>query len=554
MVEVTTMQASIYPPPSTPSLSQFVTRVQLNISCKNLRDKDVLSKSDPMAVVMLFKDGNWFEIGRTERVDNSLNPQFSKAIIMDYFFEELQKLKFFIYDIDGRTSDVKSADFLGEMECTLGQLVSSGTYSKPLAIKGTSAGQAGIITVVAEEVAGGNDVVFLQFRAEKLDKKDFFGKSDPYLEFARAKEDGGFIVVHRTEVIQNNLNPRWKSFEIPVNMICNGDYDRVIKVSCFDWDSDGSHDFIGSFTTNLREMSCIQRPKELEWPCINEKKQTKKKGYKNSGLVYLTRCEVVKVASFLDYIQGGCQLNFTVGIDFTASNGEPEQATSLHYMNPYAPNEYMQALTAVGEIIQDYDSDKLFPSFGFGAKIPPMFQVSHQFPLNFNPSNPYCAGLPGLVQAYQTCIQSIQLFGPTNISPIINHVAQFAQQQAQRPDATNYFILLILTDGVITDMDQTKQAVVAASAFPMSIIIVGVGGADFKMMEELDSDDGVLTAGGKSAQRDIVQFVPYRKFKNVCPAALAKEVLAEVPKQLTEYFRTRNILPQQRTTYNNPNV
>ena len=55
----------------------------------------------------------------------------------------------------------------------------------------------------------------------------------------------------------------------------------------------------------------------------------------------------------------------------------------------------------------------------------------------------------------------------------------------------NYFILLILTDGVITDMDQTKQAVVAASALPMSIIIVGVGGADFKMMEELDCDEGV---------------------------------------------------------------
>ena len=55
----------------------------------------------------------------------------------------------------------------------------------------------------------------------------------------------------------------------------------------------------------------------------------------------------------------------------------------------------------------------------------------------------------------------------------------------------NYFILLLLTDGVITDMDQTKQAVVAASALPMSIFIVGVGGADFKMMEVLDSDEGV---------------------------------------------------------------
>lgn len=48
-----------------------------------------------------------------------------------------------------------------------------------------------------------------------------------------------------------------------------------------------------------------------------------------------------------------------------------------------------------------------------------------------------------------------------------------------------------MTDGVITDMDQTKQAVVAASGLPMSIIIVGVGSADFQMMEELDSDDGV---------------------------------------------------------------
>ena len=55
----------------------------------------------------------------------------------------------------------------------------------------------------------------------------------------------------------------------------------------------------------------------------------------------------------------------------------------------------------------------------------------------------------------------------------------------------NYFILLMLTDGVITDMEQTKQAIVEASTLPMSVIIVGVGGADFGMMEELDADDGL---------------------------------------------------------------
>ena len=37
-------------------------------------------------------------------------------------------------------------------------------------------------------------------------------------------------------------------------------------------------------------------------------------------------------------------------------------------------------------------SDKMFPALGFGAKVPPNYHVSHEFALNFNPSNPFCAG------------------------------------------------------------------------------------------------------------------------------------------------------------------
>ena len=47
----------------------------------------------------------------------------------------------------------------------------------------------------------------------------------------------------------------------------------------------------------------------------------------------------------------------------------------------------------------------------------------------------------------------------------------------------------MLTDGAITDMPQTKQAIIAASRLPLSIIIVGVGEANFDAMNELDSDD-----------------------------------------------------------------
>lgn len=44
-----------------------------------------------------------------------------------------------------------------------------------------------------------------------------------------------------------------------------------------------------------------------------------------------------------------------VGIDFTASNGNPLDPSSLHYINPMGTNEYLSAIWAVGQIIQDYD-------------------------------------------------------------------------------------------------------------------------------------------------------------------------------------------------------
>jgi hypothetical protein len=84
----------------------------------------------------------------------------------------------------------------------------------------------------------------------------------------------------------------------------------------------------------------------------------------------------------------------------------------------------------------------------------------------------------------------------------------------------------------------------------MSIIIVGVGNADFAAMNELDADTVPLVFNGVKAQRDIVQFVPFRNFQRLqnvsaAKAYLAKEVLAEVPEQIVGYMKSRNIQPMQ---------
>lgn len=60
----------------------------------------------------------------------------------------------------------------------------------------------------------------------------------------------------------------------------------------------------------------------------------------------------------------------------------------------------------------------------------------------------------GVLDAYRNCINQVQLYGPTNFAPVINHVTRVAQSHR---DGSSYFILLILTDGVITDMPETIQ-------------------------------------------------------------------------------------------------
>ncbi len=59
-------------------------------------------------------------------------------------------------------------------------------------------------------------------------------------------------------------------------------------------------------------------------------------------------------------------------------------------------------------------------------------------------------------------------------------------------------------------MDKTIDLLVQAANLPLSVIIVGVGNADFGNMNKLDGDSGLINSKGQRAQRDIVQFVPMR--------------------------------------------
>jgi hypothetical protein len=99
-----------------------------------------------------------------------------------------------------------------------------------------------------------------------------------------------------------------------------------------------------------------------------------------------------------------------------------------------------------------------------------------------------------------------------------------------------YTVLLIITDGIINDVELTKQALMEGSSAPLSVVIIGVGNANFSAMQFLD--DFMIN----TSARDIVQFVQFNKHAHD-RSSLTAATLEEIPDQLVKYFTSRNIHP-----------
>ena len=240
---------------------------------------------------------------------------------------------------------------------------------------------------------------------------------------------------------------------------------------------------------------------------------------------------------FIDYLSGGLELQLTVAIDFTGSNGDPRKPGTLHYIHQDGYlNDYEKALSAVGSVIARYDHDQKFPALGFGAKyggvINHCFQVGPTHEAN---------GISGILQAYRSVFKSgLTMSGPTDFSEVISLTAAQAQSKQDasiRIGQQSYHILLILTDGAVSDVNTTKHAIQLASHAPLSIVIVGIGNADFSAMQFLDDFQSTGASG-----RDIVQFVQFSRHQHD-KTSLTQATLDEIPDQLVEYFHQQGIMP-----------
>ncbi|KAL9335295.1 hypothetical protein Peur_072476 [Populus x canadensis] len=185
--------------------------------------------------------------------------------------------------------------------------------------------------------------------------------------------------------------------------------------------------------------------------------------------------------------------NLIVGIDFTKSNewtgARSFSHRSLHHIGD-DQNPYEQAIYIIGKTLSSFDEDNLIPCFGFGDA-----STHDQEVFSFYPDERFCNGFEEVLRRYRELVPCLRLAGPTSFAPVIEMAITIVEQSGGQ-----YHVLLIIADGQVTrsvdtehghlspQEKRTVEAIVKASEYPLSIILVGVGDGPWDMMKEFDDN------------------------------------------------------------------
>ncbi|CAH2067891.1 unnamed protein product [Thlaspi arvense] len=227
--------------------------------------------------------------------------------------------------------------------------------------------------------------------------------------------------------------------------------------------------------------------------------------------------------------------NLILGIDFTKSNewtGKTSfQGKCLHELGD-TPNPYEKAIFVIGQTLAPFDEDNLIPCFGFGDSTTHDEEV-----FGFHSDNSPCHGFEEVLACYRRIAPDLRLSGPTSYGPLIDAAVDIVEKNKGQ-----FHVLVIVADGQVTrglDMAEgelsqqektTIDAIVNASSYALSIILIGVGDGPWEDMRKFDD---------KIPKRefDNFQFVNFTEIMKRDSPASAKETafalaaLMEIPFQ-----------------------
>lgn len=518
-------------------------KVSLYFSATNLEDMDLFGDSDPQLFVKERTwDGNWAFIGKTEVIDGNENPVWNTPVEIIFRFQKRQQLLLTVGDNDGGDDFEKIGSALVE----LSEILAGNEMGTTVDLR-REGETTGSLNIKYETVLDHNELYTIDLSASEVKDVEWFSQSDPYIRLCRpgaqyleeiepsAIPEDGWEEVVKTEFVKDNLNPDFRPLLIDSQSLNRGDTLKPVRAEVWDHSKDGDHEQLSHGFFNVQQL--IGGRREIETTDDGDR----------SALIKVQNFEQQKVYTISDYFNAGLMLNTFVIVDFTESNGNQGEESSLHYASDEL-NRYQRVIQQIGSTLCGYDSDQYILGIGFGAKVPARGyeDVSDCFPLSPNPQSPWANGVKGIWDFYNQTLTEAEFGGPAKLAPSIRMALRTIKAGGDRDNSKGshiYSIILIACHGEISDDQDTKDAICEAAELPVSIVVVGLADEPAEDMRILDGDNGVIRdSSGNAIKRDVVQYVHYKNFMDN-ENNLSEEVLKEIPNQVVDYFVSKGILP-----------
>jgi len=582
-------------------------RVKITLSATGLKSHSLFKISSPFAILTQLSsdtlgtsssgdsipgdNSNEHAIlgGRTETIQNTLSPLWTKYFILDYELGKEVFINVSIYDADNKNEKMGWAEL--ELGSILGKSRNRSSIPMPRGFKGR------LIVHVApfpEETRNSKRKVQMSLSANLQQKASSF-----YEIHRRDHFRSGSIwhPIFRSDIVKKNDGPDWAECSIFINDLVMQHDDKKIDqneasrkfnssltknpdpfktpllIRVWDHNKRTRNKLLGTIETDLESIIYVFEKGSKEFKLSKKEKvldsivkinsvqiigetsngeENDRKSWSSTSFSSITEmlpCEppsfcgnpstveheprslpLQKSFTFVDYICGGCELDLMVAIDFSSSGGVSRETQR---------EEYEKAIVAIGDIVTRYDTDKMYPVWGFGKEFEGV--VRHLFQVGRSDK---VSGLSGILEAYESTFDiGESVSEPVVLTQVMQKAAKCAVsnlQEALNKNMMSYSLLVILTNGNVESVEKTKEKLRHISNAPLSVIIIGIGENSFVDMDELD--DFQEEEGG----RDICNFVAFDSTQN--RSEFTRAALNEVQGQLVSYFSIRDMPPQHPPT------
>ncbi|CAG8775238.1 24830_t:CDS:1 [Dentiscutata erythropus] len=501
--------------------------VELRITLKIVPKLDLPSQSNPQ-IFLLLQDSQGSRLinhshNKLGHIENE--PNFS--FILEYRFEELQNIKIVVangdksLNLESQGSAPNEQGLIGEFVTDIGSILgkSKRNLEGDLVLTERSRGQ---ISISGRELPPKNGkslnlkVQGLNLQLPSLAKPDVFYKLSRRIK-GNSDINSDVRVLHESERYYSR-NPDWSVIKLSEGDLLNGGSNDEVCFTCWQHKRDGNHKSIGECVLKIDKLLSSNKVNKVSLTPKGE---------------LLLQCASEK--TFLGYIAGGLEIRLSIAIDFTSSNRHYIYGVDLHDISSDETN-YGRIIRFIGSVLESYSTDGQIPVYGFGGKFYGSGEVSHNFPLNQKNHQPEVFGISGVLEIYKKALENVILLRPSKFAPTIQSAINRLKSLADDPKV--YEVLLIITYGMIDDMESTIETIMQASVLPLSIIIIGVGTADCKELADFKSYNW-----GNLNPRDIVQFVAMKDFENQnqINIDLPKAVLKKIPSQVMNYMLRKEL-------------